>query len=55
MFFSFFKKIMTIPKEKWGDHKYMSVGMDKTMYKEMVKEMNIIALRKHSSQQQCAS
>ena len=31
----------------------MLVGMSKKMYKEMVKEMNIIALRENPSQQQC--
>jgi hypothetical protein len=43
MGFSFFRKIMNIPKEKQGDHKYMLVGMSKKVFKEMVKEMNIIA------------
>ena len=33
----------------------MPVGMSKKTYKEMVKEMNIIASRKESSQKQSAS
>ena len=49
------KKIINIPKDKRGDQKYMPVGMSKKVYKEMVKEMDKIASRKESSQQQCAS
>ena len=45
---------MKISNKKWGDHKYMLIGMSKKVYKKMVKEMNIISLRKESSQQQCA-
>jgi hypothetical protein len=33
----------------------MSVGMSKKVYKEMVKEMNIIASQEEASQQQRAS
>ena len=33
----------------------MPIGMSKKVYKEIVKEMNIIALRKDSSQQHYAS
>ena len=46
---------MNIPKKKQGDQKYMLVGMSKKVYNEMVKQMNIIALRNESFQQQCAS
>ena len=52
--FSFLRKIIKIP-EKQGDQKYMLVGMLKKVYKEMVKEMNIIASKKDSYQEQCAS
>jgi hypothetical protein len=55
MGFSVFRKILNFPKEKWGGSKYIPIWMSKKVYKEMVKEMNIIALRKESSQQQCAS
>jgi hypothetical protein len=34
---------MEIPRDEWGDNQYMLVGMSKKMYKEMVKEINIIA------------
>ena len=34
---------MQIPKEKRGEFQYIPVGMSKKAYKEMVKEMNIIA------------
>ena len=44
------QKIMNIQKEKLGNLKFMLVGMSKKVYKEMVKEMNIIASRKESSQ-----
>jgi hypothetical protein len=33
----------------------MPTGMSKKMYKEMVKEMDIIASQEEPSQQQCAS
>ena len=42
-------------KGEMGDQKYMLVSMSKKVYKEMVNEMNIIALRKDPSQQQRAS
>ena len=45
---------MKILKEKWGDPQSMSVGMSKKVYKEMVKEMDIIALWEEPSQQQRA-
>ena len=34
---------MKIPKDKWGEHQYMLVGRSQNVYKEMVKEMNIIS------------
>ena len=46
---------MKIPKEKWGDPQSVSVGMSKKVYKEMEKEMNIIASREEGYQQQRAS
>ena len=46
---------MNVPKEKGGDKKCMPVGMLKKMHKEMLKEMNIVASRKESPQQQFAS
>jgi hypothetical protein len=33
---------MKIPSDKQGESQYMLVGMSKKMYKEMVKEINII-------------
>ena len=42
---------MNIPKEKHRDQKYMSVGMLEKVYKEMVRERNIIALKKGSTQE----
>ena len=46
---------MKIPKEKWGDQQNMSVGMSKKVYKEIVKEMNIISSREEPYQQEHAS
>jgi hypothetical protein len=46
---------MQIPRDKRGENQYMLVGMSKKVYKEMVKEMNIIASQEEPSQQQCAS
>ena len=34
---------MKIPNDEWGDMQNVSVGISKKMYKEMVKEMDIIA------------
>jgi hypothetical protein len=34
---------MKFSKDRWDDIQNMMVGMSKKMYKEMVKEMNIIA------------
>ena len=44
---------MKIPKEKCGYPQSMLVGVSKKVYKEMVKEMNIISMREDLSQQ-CA-
>jgi hypothetical protein len=46
---------MKIPSDKQGESQYMSVGMPKKVYKEMVKEMNIISSHVDASQQQHAS
>jgi hypothetical protein len=46
---------MKIPRDKQRKNKCMLVGMSKKLYKEMVKEMNIIALQEESSQQQLTS
>jgi hypothetical protein len=40
-----------IPDDKQGEIQYMLVGMSKRVYKEMVKEMNIITSREDASQQ----
>ena len=37
-----------------GESESMLVGMSKEVYKEMVKEMNIITSREEPSQKQCA-
>ena len=42
-------------KGKMGDLQSMLIGMSKKVYKEMLKEMNIIASRDEPSQQQHAS
>jgi hypothetical protein len=34
---------MQIQKEKRGENQYMLVGMSRKVYKETVKEMNIVA------------
>ena len=41
-------------KGETRDYKYVLVGISKKVYKDVVKEMNIIALKNESSQQQCA-
>jgi hypothetical protein len=41
--FSFFREIVKISRDKQGENQYMLVGMSKKVYREMVKEMNIIA------------
>jgi hypothetical protein len=46
---------MKITRDKLGENQHMSIGMSKKMYKEMVKEMNIIASREEAFQKQCAS
>jgi len=40
---------MKIPSDICGDNQYMPVGMSKKVYKEMVKEMNIIASHEDAS------
>ena len=46
---------MKISNDQGTDTKNMIVGISKKMYKEMVKEMDIIASREEPSKQQCAS
>ena len=46
---------MKISKDEGADIRNMPVGMSKKVYKEMVKEMDKLALREEPSQQQCAS
>jgi hypothetical protein len=46
---------MKIPSDGLGEIQYMWVGMSKKVYKEMVKEMNIISSQEDASQQQCSS
>ena len=46
---------MKIPKDEWGDMWNVLVGLSENVYKEMVKEMYILALQEGSSQQQRAS
>ena len=46
---------MKISKDERVDIKNMPVGMSKKVYKEMVKEMDKIALQEEPSQQQRAS
>jgi hypothetical protein len=47
---------MQILSDKRGKKQYLLVGMSKKVYKEMVKEMNIIASQQEPSHQlQCAS
>ena len=46
---------MKISKDEGGNIRNMLVGMSKKVYKEMVKEMDIIASHEQPSQQQCAS
>ena len=46
---------MKISKDELVDIRNMAVGMSKKVYKEMVKEMDIIASYEEPSQQQCAS
>ena len=46
---------MKISKDERADIINMLVGMSKEVYKEMVKEMEIIASHEEPSQKQCAS
>ena len=46
---------MKTPNDERGDMWNVPVGVSKTMYKEMVKEIDIIASQEKPSQQQCAS
>ena len=46
---------MKISKDERVDIRNMPVGMSKKVYKEMVKEMDKIALQEEHSQKQCAS
>ena len=46
---------MKTSKDEQNDIKNMPVGMSKKVYREMIKEMDIIASHEESSQQQCAS
>ena len=46
---------MKIPKDEWGDMWNVPVGVSKKVYKEMVKEIDIIASQEDPSQQQRAS
>ena len=46
---------MKISKDERAEIRNMRIGTSKKVYKEMVKEMDKIALREEPSQQQCAS
>ena len=46
---------MKISKDEQADIKNMSVGMSKKVYKDMVKEMDIITLHEEPYQQKHAS
>ena len=46
---------MKIPKDERGDMWNVPGGVSKKVYKEMVKEIEIIALQEETSQQQHAS
>ena len=46
---------MKISKDERDDIKNMPLGMSKKVYKEMVKEMDKIALWEELSEKQCAS
>ena len=46
---------MKIPKDQRDDIQNMPVGMSKKVYKEMVKEINIVASQEEPYQQQRAS
>ena len=46
---------MKISKDEWADIRNIPIGMSKKVYKDMVKEMEKIALREEPSQQQRAS
>ena len=46
---------MKIPKDEWGDMRNVQVEVSKNVYKEMVKEIDIIASQEEPSQQQHAS
>ena len=46
---------MHIPKDERGDMKNVLVGMSKKVYREMVKEIDIIASQEEPSQQQRSS
>ena len=46
---------MKISKDELADMRNMLVGMSKNVYKEMVKEMDIISLHEEPSQEQRAS
>ena len=41
--FHFFRKIDKLPKDDQNDIRNMSIGMSKKVYKEMMKQMSIIA------------
>jgi hypothetical protein len=45
---------MKIPSNKQGESRYMPIGMSKKVYKEMVKEMNIIASQEEASQRRAS-
>ena len=46
---------MKISKDEWSNTKNIPVRMSKKVYKDMVKEMDIIASHEDPSQQQLAS
>jgi hypothetical protein len=46
---------MKIPSNKRGGIQYMLIGILKRVYKDMVKEMNIVASQEDASQQERAS
>ena len=51
---SFFLKDYINSKGQTRDYQNMAVGMFKKVYKEMVKEMNLISLQEEPTQQQHA-
>ena len=55
MSFYTYRNILKIPKDEWGDIQNIAVGMSKNVYKEIVKDIYIIASHEEPYQQQRAS